>query len=100
MVCAPGTTGELPKLKLTEVVTDLDRPVFVAAAPKDTTRLFVVLKPGRIVVLKDGVVLADPFLDLSAIVESADTERGLLGLATAKMADFTSTTRANPMGHS
>lgn len=81
MVCAPGTTGALPKLKLTEVVKDLDRPVFVTGAPKDTTRLFVILKPGKIVLLKDGALQAEPFLDLSAIVESGANERGLLGLA-------------------
>ena len=81
MVCAPGTTGALPTLKLTEVAKDLDRPVFVTGAPKDTTRLFVVLKPGQIVVLKDNTLLPEPFLDLSAIVESGANERGLLGLA-------------------
>jgi len=81
MVCAPGTTGALPNLKLTEVLTDLDRPVFVTGAPKDTSRLFVVLKPGRIALLKDGVLAPDPFLDLSSIIESGANERGLLGLA-------------------
>lgn len=80
VVCDPGTTGALPNLKLTELVKDLDRPVYVASPPKDTTRLFVVLKPGRILLLKDGMPLAEPFLDLSAIVESAANERGLLGL--------------------
>jgi glucose/arabinose dehydrogenase len=80
-VCAAGSTGTLPNLKLTEVAADLDRPVYVAGAPDDTTRLFVVLKPGRIVLLKDNVLLPEPFLDLSAIIESAANERGLLGLA-------------------
>jgi len=81
MNCVPGTSEAPPKLKLTEVAKDLDRPVFVAAAPNDTTRLFIVLKPGRIALMKDGVLAAQPFLDLSPIVESGANERGLLGLA-------------------
>jgi glucose/arabinose dehydrogenase len=81
MNCAPGTAMAPPKLKLTEVLTDLNRPIFVASAPNDTSRLFVVLKPGRILLLKNGTLAADPFLDLSAIIESGANERGLLGLA-------------------
>lgn len=78
--CIAGTTDALPNLKLTELVTDLERPVYVTGAPNDPTRLFVVLKSGRILLLKDGALQAEPFLDLSAIVESAANERGLLGL--------------------
>lgn len=81
VMCTSGTTGALPKLKLTEVATNLQRPVFVTGAPKDTTRLFVILKRGQIVLFKDGVLAAEPFLDLSAIIESGANERGLLGLA-------------------
>ena len=80
-LCAPGIQEALPPLKLTEVAKDLDRPLFATGAPNDTSRLFVVLKSGQIVVLKDGVVAAEPFLDLSAIIESAANERGLVGLA-------------------
>lgn len=79
--CTAGTTGELPNLKLTEVVADVDRPVYVTGAPGDTSRLFVVLKTGRIMIVKDGAMLGEPFLDLSAIIESGANERGLLGLA-------------------
>ena len=81
IVCDPGTTADLPKLKLTEVAKDLDRPVLATASPGDTSRLFVLQKPGKILVLKDGALLPEPFLDLTAIVESAANERGLLGLA-------------------
>lgn len=80
IVCAPGLQEALPPMKLTEVAKDLDRPVYLTGAPNDTTRLFVVLKGGKIVLLKDGALAADPFLDLSAIVESAANERGLVGL--------------------
>jgi glucose/arabinose dehydrogenase len=70
----------LPRLKLTEVVRDLDDPLFVGAAPGDDSRLYVVEQSGRIRLVKDGAVAATPFLDLSHAI-SAGGERGLLGLA-------------------
>jgi len=57
-----------------------DQPVYVTAPRGDTARLFVVEKTGRIRLVKDGAVLAEPFLDLSAFV-SSDGERGLLSVA-------------------
>lgn len=64
------------------------RPLFVTSPPADTSRVFVVEQDGRIRIVKDGVLLATPFLDISAIVRSpADlgggNEEGLLGLAFA-----------------
>ncbi len=51
------------------------------AAPRgDTSRLFVVEKTGRIRIVKDGTVVARPFLDLSGVVSSGG-ERGLLSVA-------------------
>ena len=44
-------------------------------------RLFIVEKPGRILILKGGQLLPTPFLDISAKVGSRYTEQGLLGLA-------------------
>ncbi len=70
----------LPRLQLTAVVRDLDHPLFVGAAPGDTSRLYVVEQGGRIRLVKDGAVAATPFLDLSGAI-SAGGERGLLGLA-------------------
>ena len=69
--------------ELTSVlVTQAEFPVFVSSAPGDFERLFIVEKDGRILVLKDGVVLGDPFLDLTTIVDG-DTEllTGMLCLA-------------------
>ena len=58
----------------------LNRPVFVTAPPGDS-RLFVVEQAGLIRVFKDGALLPDPFLDLTAVVEATGNEQGLLGLA-------------------
>ncbi|HEY6948654.1 MAG TPA: PQQ-dependent sugar dehydrogenase, partial [Gemmatimonadales bacterium] len=74
----PLPPGNLP-LTLATVATGLDFPLDLTAPPNDP-RLFVVEKTGRIRVIKDGVVLATPFLDLHDRV-SGGPEQGLLGLA-------------------
>jgi len=76
--CPPGATGPIPALKLTQVTSGLDKPLFVTAAPGDTDRLYVVEQHGTIRVLRDGALA--PFLDITSLVGCCD-ERGLLGLA-------------------
>ena len=58
----------------------LDQPLYVTAAPGDTSRLFIVEKTGTIKILdlNSGQVLATPFLTVPVDTTS---ERGLLGLA-------------------
>jgi glucose/arabinose dehydrogenase len=58
----------------------LVRPVFLTQ-PLDDGRIFVVEQIGRIRVIRDGVLQATPFLDLTSRVLSADVERGLLSIA-------------------
>src|SRR5512134_1071154 len=65
---------------LTPVAAGLQLPVDVVAAPGDSTRLFVVEQAGRVRIVRDGVVVATPFLDLTAVT-SGGGESGLLGLA-------------------
>ena len=45
--------------------------------------MFVTEKPGRVRLVRDGAVLAQPFLDVTAITSSSDEERGLLSAAFA-----------------
>ena len=59
----------------------LDRPLFLTHAGDQSGRIFVVEKTGRILIFKDGVQLAEPFLDIVRLVNSQSSERGLLGLA-------------------
>ena len=66
-------------LALREVAKGFDQPLYVTAPPGDS-RLFVVEQTGRVKVIKNGRVLAEPFLDLSAKTR-AGGERGLLSLA-------------------
>ncbi len=75
----PGQTPGSEALELTRVVSGLDGPVFLTAPPGDP-RLFVVEQPGRIRIIADATLRADPFLDISSRVQ-AGGERGLLGLA-------------------
>jgi glucose/arabinose dehydrogenase len=69
------------------VASGLLRPLYVAAPPGDLERLFIMEQDGLIKILRNGAVLATPFLDVSAITLSpADdppghNEEGLLGLA-------------------
>jgi glucose/arabinose dehydrogenase len=67
---------------LTQFAAGLNSPVGVYNAGPSDDRLFVIEQTGVIrIVLSDGTVLATPFLDISARVDSSSGEEGLLGLA-------------------
>ena len=59
--------------------TGLSQPVVITHA--GDARLFVAEQPGRIRVIDNGVLLPTPFLDITARVDDAGNEQGLLGLA-------------------
>ena len=70
------------KLTTIRIATFTDDPLFVTHAPGDFERLFVIEKSGRIVVIRNGKLLNEPFLDLTDLVlRKSFNERGLLGLA-------------------
>ena len=77
----PGILGSV-KIDLRRVVRGFDQPVFAAGPADGSGRLFVVEQRGKIRIVRDGKILATPFLDISDLV-SCCTERGLLGLALA-----------------
>jgi glucose/arabinose dehydrogenase len=77
--CGAAADPGVPELVLTEIATGLERPIFVTQPPGDA-RLFVVEKPGRIRLIKDGALVADPFLTVPGVSERGG-EMGLLGLA-------------------
>ena len=77
---ARGARTAAPGVALVRLAWTFDQPVYVAAPRGDTSRLFVVEKTGRIRIVKDGAVVARPFLDLSGVVASQG-ERGLLSVA-------------------
>ncbi|WP_437678009.1 PQQ-dependent sugar dehydrogenase [Sorangium sp. So ce131] len=76
--------GTVPALKLTEVVSGLNRPLYVTSEPADASRLYVVEQGGTIRIVSGGALQSGAFLDITSIVqqsEYAGDERGLLGLA-------------------
>ncbi len=72
-----------PPVTLFPVVAGLTQPVYVTHAGDGSGRLFVVEQPGRIRILKGGALLAAPFLDIDARVNSSGSEEGLLSVAFA-----------------
>ena len=62
---------------------DFADPTYATAPPGDASRLVVTERAGRVRIIRDGTVLAQPFLDVAAITESAYNERGLLSVAFA-----------------
>jgi glucose/arabinose dehydrogenase len=59
------------------------QPTYATGAPGDNHRLFVAEKRGVIVVIVNGHRRARPFLDISNLVKSSDSEQGLLSIAFA-----------------
>ncbi len=79
--CAAGTpvTG-IPALTARLVVSGLRSPLDLQSVPSDAERLYVVEQAGRIRIVRNGQLLAAPFLDIASRISSGG-ERGLLGLA-------------------
>jgi glucose/arabinose dehydrogenase len=63
-------------------IGDFASPLYVTAPPGDTRRVFVVEQAGRIMVVRGGKRLAQPFLDIRSKV-TAGGEQGLLSMAFA-----------------
>ncbi|MFN8419210.1 MAG: PQQ-dependent sugar dehydrogenase [Anaerolineae bacterium] len=65
-----------------ELIADgFELPVYITDAQDDSGRLFVVEKPGRIRIIKDGDVIEKPYLDITELVKSSGNEQGLLSFA-------------------
>ncbi len=73
------TPRPTPSVSLEPVADGFVQPVALAHAFDE--RLFVAEQPGVISIVRDGVRLETPFLDITDRVGSEDNEQGLLGLA-------------------
>lgn len=69
-----------PRIALQTFVSGFASPIDFQFPRDGTARVFVVEQGGTIRTIQNGVRLPDPFLDITALVESGD-EKGLLGLA-------------------
>src|SRR5437899_10254521 len=65
---------------LERMVSGLEQPVGVTGAGDGSGRLFVIEQPGRIRIVRDGQLVAQPFLDIRDRVGCCG-ERRLLGIA-------------------
>jgi glucose/arabinose dehydrogenase len=76
-------TTQMTELSLAvELVAEgFEKPLFLTAPPGDAERLFVVEQTGRIRIIKNGEVLAQPFLDIGGLITTGSGEQGMLGLA-------------------
>ena len=79
----PPSAGPFPANpgSLRQIVSGLDRPVYLTQPADGTNRLFIVQQIGVISILQNGQLLPNPFLDLRDRVNSQGNEQGLLGLA-------------------
>ncbi len=67
-------------VRINEVTSGLSEPLGITAANDSSSRLFVVERPGRIRVIRSGLLRTKPFLDITGKV-STSGERGLLSVA-------------------
>ncbi|WP_437817607.1 PQQ-dependent sugar dehydrogenase [Sorangium sp. So ce1078] len=92
-----GACSGVPRLKLTQVASGLETPLFLTSPPGDASRKFVLEKDGVVRLIKNGVLLPTPFLDIRGgtscppsrpasahplvCTPSPTAEGGLLGMA-------------------
>jgi glucose/arabinose dehydrogenase len=74
----PGAVVNWPKIT---VVGSFDMPVQVTNAGDGSGRIFVAERRGRIRIVKDGVPLERPFLDISDRVKCCASEQGFFDVA-------------------
>lgn len=71
-----GAGGVIPRL-----IAKLSAPTHVAFPPGDPGLMIVTEKKGRVMAVRDGRVLAKPFLDLTSLVGVPSYEQGALSTA-------------------
>ena len=69
-------------IRLSPIVTGFERPTSVTHAGDGSGRLFVTEIKGRVLIVENGQINPEPFLDISDLVDSTPaTEKGLFALA-------------------
>lgn len=75
--------GQSLRLNIQEITDGLVSPVGMAAPEDGSNRLFIFEQRGRVLILEDGKLRKEPFLDLSKKIDGlniAYSEKGLLGM--------------------
>lgn len=82
IVSKPAASASLNfTIALSQVESGLTEPVFLTHAGDGSGRLFVVERAGYIRIIKNGSLLATPYLDIDTLVGSGESEQGLLSVA-------------------
>jgi glucose/arabinose dehydrogenase len=68
-------------VRFVELVSGLNQPLLITNASDGSGRLFIIQRPGQILIYKNGALLPTPFLNIQSIVNSSGGEQGLLALA-------------------
>jgi len=78
---SPGAPPTIPatSISLTPFVSGFTQPVAITHAGDGSGRLFVVEQEGTVKIVRNGIVAAQPFLNITGV--RAGGEQGLLGLA-------------------
>ena len=76
----PPPAQEPRRLRIELVASGLESPTHAASTASEPGRIYVVEQAGRIRVVEDGRVHAEPFLDITSLVASGG-EQGLLSVA-------------------
>src|SRR3989475_2934755 len=80
-ICAGIPTVSGTAIRSMFVASGLAHPTYVTAPPLDPNRLFIVERPGRVRLVKNGALQTTPFLDIVSKVESGGGEQGLFSVA-------------------
>jgi glucose/arabinose dehydrogenase len=70
-----------PTITLSPIVGGFSQPTSITHSGDSSSRIFVTEKPGRIRIIKNGVLQPTPFLDIAARLGNPGGEQGLLSLA-------------------
>lgn len=71
----------IPNVSLVLTVGGFVKPIGIAHAGDGSGRLFIVEQGGSVMIIKNGAMLATPFLNISSLLKSSAGEQGLLGIA-------------------
>ena len=82
-LCFAQISFAQPKLILTPLISNLNKPIAVRNADDGSGRIFICEQSGLIKIYKNGTLLSKPFLDLRSIVEGNQEYPGLYSIAFA-----------------
>jgi uncharacterized repeat protein (TIGR01451 family) len=81
MRAEPVAAQSWPQISFGQPIGGFTHPTHLASARDGSGRLFVVEQPGRIRIIKNGALLAAPFLDITGHLGTVVGSKGLLSVA-------------------